>query len=161
MAEDPNLHPVPALKDSGLRNLRERWFTWRAGQDIPLRVAFDPIDFPRQISHMQLGEIVPDANAIRPYDVVLRYVGTGWVELFNAPQLTNTRISELGPVYGERWFSIHDRVIAAREPVMMTGAPYGVDKDFLEFEILGLPLSKTGREVDYVVLALSLLQPLV
>lgn len=160
MVEDPKLHVVETLQDPGLRNLRDRWTTWRTGNDIPLRVSFDPIDFPRQISLMQLGEIVPEPNALRPYDVVLRYLGSGWVDLFNAPQLTNTKLSDLGPVYGERWLSLHDQVIATRAPMVMIGMPYGIDKDFLDFEILCLPLSKTGKDVDYIVLALALLRTL-
>lgn len=159
MGEESKLRPIAMLQDAGLQNLQKRWSSWRMNGEIPLRVSFDPIDFPRQISMMQLGEIVPEPNALRPYDVVLRYLGTGWVDLFNAGQLTNTRVSELGPVYGERWFNVHDQVVAARQPLTIGGSPYGIDKEFLDFEILGLPLSKTGRDVDYVLLALAMVSP--
>jgi hypothetical protein len=158
MAEDPKLRTIAMLQDPGLRNLQERWFSWRGDGEIPLRVSFDPIDFPRQIPLMQLGEIVPEANALRPYDVVLRYLGSGWVDLFDAGQLTNTKLSDLGLVYGERWFALHDLVVAARKPLTVAGSPYGIDKDFLDFEILGLPLSRTGRDVDYVLLALAMIR---
>ena len=157
MIEDPTFHPTTVLCDAGLMTLRDTWKSWQVGQLIPPRSAFDPIAFPRQLPLMKLTEVLREPNQIRSYDVVIRYMGTGWTELFNAAHLTNTKISDLGPIYGERWFSFYDRVIAARAPVTVRGAPFGVDKEFLGFEMLGLPLSKTGDSVDYVLGVIALL----
>lgn len=159
MAEDSKLHPKSILQDGGLQHLRERWQSWRHGGALPLRSSFDPMEFPRQLSLMKLVECVAEPNPLRDYDAVIRYMGTGWVDLFEAPWLTNTRLSSLGEVYGERWLDFCDQVIAARNPVTVAGRPYQIDKDYLSFEILGLPLSKTGETVDYIVMALALLQP--
>jgi hypothetical protein len=157
MAEDSKLHPKSVLQDVGLQHLRDRWYQWRVGEALPLRSAFDPMEFPRQLSLMMTVECVPQPNPLRSYDAVIRYMGTGFVELFEAPWLTNTTLSALGAIYGERWLNVCDQIIAARSPIVLTGRPYQIDKDFIDFEILGLPLSKTGEKADYLIMALALL----
>jgi len=157
MSEESKLHPKSVLQDGGLQHLRDRWHEWRVGEALPLRPSFDPMEFPRQLSLMMMVECVPQPNPLRSYDALIRYMGTGWVELFNAPWLTNTTISALGEIYGERWLDLCDRIIAARGPIVVAGRPYQIDKDYLDFEILGLPLSKTGETADYLVMALAVL----
>ncbi|MDY0882944.1 PAS domain-containing protein [Dongia soli] len=157
MAEDSKLHPKSVLQDGGLKHLRDRWYQWRVGEALPLRSAFDPMEFPRQLSLMMTVECVAQSNPLRPYDALIRYMGTGFVELFEAPWLTNTTLSALGEIYGERWLDVCDQIIAASKPIALAGRPYEIDKDYIDFEILGLPLSKTGETADYLIMALAIL----
>jgi hypothetical protein len=150
--EDPRWHSKAALERPELANLLRTWYRWAAVEPIPLRPQFDPIDFPRLLPWMVLAEVLSDA----PFDVCIRYLGSEIVHYFNSGNLTGKRLSELEPVFVRRWSEVGEQVVAARTPQFFHGAPFMVEKSFAQFEMLALPLSKTGQAVDFVILAMAM-----
>lgn len=149
--EDPRWHSKAALERPELANLLGAWRRWAAAESIPLRPQFDPVDFPRLLPWMVLAEVLSDA----PFDACIRYLGSEIVHYFNSGNLTGKRLSELDPVFVKRWSEVGEKVVAARAPQFFRGAPFMVDKSFAQFEMLALPLSKTGQAVDFVILAMA------
>ncbi|HJR22914.1 MAG TPA: PAS domain-containing protein [Dongiaceae bacterium] len=150
--EDPCWHSKAALERPELANLLETWRRWAAVQSIPLRPQFDPIDFPRLLPWMVLAEVLSDA----PFDARIRYLGSEFVHYFDSGSLTGKRLSDLEPVFVKRWSEVGEKVVAARTPQFFHGAPFMVDKAFVQFEMLALPLSKAGQAVDFVILAMAM-----
>jgi hypothetical protein len=136
-----------------LLQLLERWRDWAKTDSLPMRARFDPIDFPRLLPWVILAEILPEAPR---FDARLRYLGSEIVHFFQSENLTGTLVSDLPTPYDQRWSDVGERAMAARGPLFLEGKPYQVDLSFVPFEILVLPLSKTGGSVDFLILALAI-----
>ncbi|HWA49664.1 MAG TPA: PAS domain-containing protein [Dongiaceae bacterium] len=135
-----------------LRDLAATWRGWAKGRALPLRDRFDPVDFPKLLPWIVLMEILPEAPEL---DARIRYVGSEIVHYFSSANITGTTLSDLGPIYWDRWADVGRQVRQARGPLCFQGAPFLVGKAHVNFEMLVLPLSKTGEGVDFLILALS------
>jgi hypothetical protein len=151
--EDPRWHSKAALVRPELINLLGKWHGWAAVESIPLRTQFDPIDFPRLLPWMVLTEVLVDSPR---FDARIRYIGSEFGHYFNSENLTGTRLGDQEPTFVSRWSEVGEKVVAARAPQFFHGAPFMVDKAFAHFEMLALPLSKTGQAVDFVIVAIAL-----
>ena len=150
--EDPRWHSKARLEQAELLGLLEQWQGWARLEPVPLRKRFDPVDFPKLLPWIILAEVLND----RPqFDARFRYLGTEIVHNFKSANLTGTRVSDLAPIFARRWAEVGEKVVAARAPQFLHGAPFMVDKAFLKLEMLALPLSKKGETVDFVVLAMA------
>ena len=152
MHEDPHWHRKIELADRGLHNLLNQWQNWAQSEPIPLRIRFDPVDFPRLLPWIILCEVL---SAPPAFDARVRYMGSEIVQNFNGQNCTGMRVSELEPVFARRWTDVGDKVVTARGAVFFEGRPFMVDKAFALFEMLALPLSKAGESIDFLVLALA------
>jgi len=150
--DNPRWHGTDALQQPALRDFAETWRDWAKEEPLPRRAHFDPVDFPRLLPWVVLMEVLPEAAE---FDARIRYVGSEIVHYFNSEHITGMTLSDLGPVYWDRWADVGTRVAAARAPQYFRGAPFLVDRDFVDFELLALPLSKAGATFDFLLLALS------
>lgn len=150
--EDPRWHSKTVLHQPELCDLLERWRGWAQSGMLPLRAQFDPMEFPRVLPWMVLAEVLA---APPGFDARMRYIGSEIVHYFDSRNLTGARVSDLEPIYARRWSDVCEKVITARAPLFFEGRPFMVDKAFVLFEMLALPLSKGGQTVDFVVLALA------
>ncbi|TDQ83159.1 hypothetical protein A8950_1444 [Dongia mobilis] len=148
-------HPQPGPQDSGLHHLEKAWRDWAREDGLPFRPRFDPMAFPKLLQWMMLGEIVDRPNDTRPYDVLGRYLGREIEHYFATANFTRRHLSEVGPVYAERWFGVIDQAIAARAPICFHGSPYRTGFDFIRLEMLTLPFARSQHEVGYILFAMA------
>ena len=151
--EDPRWRSAAGVERPELLELLKKWQDWACVESIPLRPQFDPIDFPRLLPLMVLAEVLREAPG---FDARMRYIGSEFVHYFDSGNLTGKRLSDLEPVFVKRWSEVGEKVLAARAPQFFNGAPFMVDKAFVQFEMLALPLSKAGQAVDFVILAMAM-----
>jgi hypothetical protein len=145
-------HSKDALEQPALIDLHRRWQEWGSTEAIPLRPQFDPVDFPKVLPWLVLAEFIAGGPAL---DATIRYIGSEIVHYFDSQHLTGMRLSDLDPVFVARWSQVGEQVIAARAPQFFAGTPYMVGREYLRLEMLALPLSRDGRSVDYIVLAIG------
>lgn len=150
--ENPRWQSKAALERDALRDLTAVWQGWAKTAPLPLRDQFDPVDFPKLLPWIVLMEILPEAPEL---DARIRYVGTEIVHYFNSENITGKMLSDLGPIYWDRWADVGRQVSQARAPLCFQGAPFLVGKAHISLEMLVLPLSKTGKAVDFLIFAMS------
>jgi hypothetical protein len=143
-SEDPNLSIVEEPAARTLREMLAAWQAWPKDGRLPRRSAFDPVDFPRLLPWMLLFEVEARPNRHRDYDMLFRTVGSSFSETLQAAGLTGTYLSDLPDPYPERWFPGFDRLRDGRKPIAVRGKPYLLDKTYLQFELLYLPLARNA-----------------
>ena len=129
--------------DAKLIDLLRRWQSWPQVGGLPGRDCFDPTDMPHLLPQIILLEYDTNPNPYRDYDGLHRYIGTRVGEDFNMARRTRTHMSSGGQAFAERWFPVHDQLRQTRQPLAVQGIPYLVDKVYLRFEILYLPLARS------------------
>ena len=144
LSEDPTLTIVAEPAARVLRELLEAWRSWPKEGRLPRRAAFDPVDFPRLLPWMLLYEFDRHPNRYRDYDMLFRYVGTALGDTLRSGGLTGTYLSALPDPFPERWFPSNDRLRETATPLVVRGKPYLVDKTYLQFEMLYLPLARNA-----------------
>lgn len=150
--ENPRWHGKATLDHAALRGLAATWQGWAKNAPVPMRERFDPVDFPKLLPWIVLAEILPEATG---FDARVRYVGSEIVHYFNSEHITGQSLSDLGPVYWDRWADVGRQVVDSRAPRYFQGAPFMVGKAHVDFEMLVLPLSKSGAAVDFLIMAFS------
>lgn len=132
---------------SSLRNLFDYWDARRGARLMPARSDLDPVDLKPVLPMLILIDVVPDA---RRY--AYRLVGTREVEMRgNDP--TGKAIKDA--YYGEspeETASYLDRVVRTRQPVLYRGTYQPLSTRTQREDVLFLPLSKDGENVDMIML---------
>jgi hypothetical protein len=142
LSEDPNLTIAEQPTAKELRAMLLAWHGWPKSGRLPRRNSFDPVDFPQLLPWMLLFEFEPRANRYRDYDMLYRYIGTAFADTLQSGGLTGTYISALPDPFPERWFPTFDRLRQDAKPIAVRGKPFLVDKTYLKFELLYLPLAR-------------------
>jgi hypothetical protein len=93
---------------------------------------------------MVLLEVAPHPNRTRDYDMLYRYIGSAVAETLQCEGLTGTYMSNLPGPFPDRWFPTFDRLRETAKPFVVCGKPYLVDKTYLRFELLYLPLARNA-----------------
>ena len=144
LSEDPNLSIAEMPAAAELQTLLTAWHTWPKDGRLPRRDRFDPVDFPRLLPWMMLFEFEPRANRIHDFDLLFRYVGSALADTLQSQGLTGTYLSALPDPFPQRWFPSFDRLRQNGTPFAVRGKPYLVDKTYLKFELLYLPLARNA-----------------
>ena|GEM_PF-3165316 len=147
MLESPSLMICAAPIEAKLRELLQHWQNWPKRNGLPGRDQFEPADMPHLLPHLCLLEFDRHANPYRDYDALFRYIGTRIGEDFSMSNSTRTHMSDFGSTFSQRWFPVYDRVIKTRHPLVVQGVPYLIDKTYLRFELLFLPLTRGDATV--------------
>lgn len=148
----------PTLASPGLYKLQSAWHEWSLAGRIPSRASFDPFEFPTLLPLMLLSEVIDEPNAIRPYDMLYRYVGTDFSTFFDSGKVTRARLSNIGAPFDERWFAVSDAVLKAKGPCYFIGNPIGTVYAHVGLEMLALPLARPDGPADtvgFILCALS------
>lgn len=145
LLESPSLSLSTAPTEPKLRELLTHWQNWPQTGGLPDRDQFEPADMPHLLPHLCLVEYDRHDNPFRDYDVLFRYIGTRIGEDFSMSNSTRSHMSDFGPTFAKRWFPVFDRLVETRRPVVVQGVPYLIDKTYLRFEILFLPLTRADR----------------
>jgi hypothetical protein len=130
-----------------LRMLYSYWDEKRGQREMPGRADIDPVDLKPLLPLLCLVDLVKDE---RRY--VYRLVGTRDVEM-RGHNPTGKAVGEA--YYGEsaaQTTAYFDRVVATRRPLLYRGTfrpwPTRIETD----EVIYLPLSRDGREIDMIML---------
>ena len=156
--ESPILDLLTTPTVSFLGDLLAHWQAWSKAGGMPHRDRFDPVDFPRLLPDLSLIGIDRHANAYRDYDVLFRSIGTRLGQHFSMTGFTRRHLSDLGAPFAPRWFTVYDRLRHTAQPLTVSGVPYLMNKTYLRFEILLLPLTAGPDErgtahVDFALYA--------
>jgi hypothetical protein len=144
LSEDPNLSIAEEPAARALREMLLVWRSWPRDGRLPRRNAFDPVDFPRLLPWMLLFEFEARPNRYRDYDLLYRYIGTAFGETLQSQGLTGTYLSALPEPFPQRWFPGFDRLRRDAKPIAARGKPYLLDKTYMQFELLYLPLARNA-----------------
>ncbi|HVJ42268.1 MAG TPA: PAS domain-containing protein [Dongiaceae bacterium] len=142
LLESPSLTISPTPTEAKLRELLGHWQAWPKQDGLPGRDQFEPADVPHLLPHLCLIEYDRHDNPYRPYDVLFRYIGTRIGEDFSMSHVTRGHMSDFGAVFAHRWYPVFDRVVETRQPFAVQGVPYLIDKTYLRFELVFLPLMR-------------------
>lgn len=132
-----------------LRQLLAYWESRAEAGRLPGRRNIDPLDIPRLMPHLALLDILRD-----PPDYRYRLTGTGFVEAIGHDR-TGARAREIfsGPAL-EQTVRLIGRLIETRAPLAFEGTLYWLNKDYLRFQTLCLPLAADGETVDMAIMGL-------
>lgn len=142
LMESPELAFSESLAEPRLTELLARWQSWPKIDGIPGRDQFEPADIPHLLPDLVLAEYDRHGNPYRDYDTLFRYIGSRIGNDFSMTQSTRGHMSDFGADFADRWFPVFDRVRETRQPVMVQGVPYLIDKTYLRFEMVLLPLAR-------------------
>jgi hypothetical protein len=140
--ESPELTFVADPTEPALIDLRRRWQAWPKSGGLPGREQFEPADMPHLLPRIALVEFDRHGNPYRDYDVLFRYIGSRLGDDFQMSQQTRQHMSNFGSLIAQRWFPVYDRLRETRAPVVIQGVPYLLDKTYLRFEVVYLPLAR-------------------
>lgn len=147
------LTDMTALKPP-LRLLHDYWQGKRPPGRLPARRDIDPVEIPQLMPQVALVDILRE-----PLDYRYRLFGTRLVEMMGTER-TGKRMRE---VMDATAVAASERLIAGlidtREPIAFAGRLFWLDKDFIGFETLVLPLAADGETVDMAVMGLEFGQP--
>jgi hypothetical protein len=132
---------------SPLREIRDYWASKCGGRAIPRRADIDPLELPPQhMPYLSILEVLPDTNDFR-----FRLIGTGITERMGRDS-TGRAVREVYAAADREtrdWMlETYQAVVTHRRPVLKRGTLRMVQKDFVDFEALHLPLSEDGERVS-------------
>jgi hypothetical protein len=137
-----------------LETLLANWREWSRLHNPPRRQQFDAVEFPAYLPDLCLIEFDQHANPYRDYDAMYRTIGSRIGDHFGMANHTRGHLSDFGAIFAARWFTVYDRLRQTAQPLTLTGVPYLMNKTYLRFEMLLLPLVGTATTtIDFALFA--------
>lgn len=145
---------LPAeIRHPNLVRLYRHWETVRGTRLMPSRAEFDPLALPDLLGNLLLIDVLREPLRYR-----YRLIGSRLTERVGR-DMTGRFFDEVPePVYRERLYSWHGAVVEAKAPRGATTARRLLER-WEPYEILTLPLSANGVEVDMTLTGLYYLTP--
>ncbi len=135
-------HPTHAF-------LRAYWEGKRRGRLMPARADIDPVEMKAHLGWIVLADVLPGCTDFR-----LRLVGTLVTEYFlrdNTGRTIKESFAEADPAVTDSVLAAFRTVARERAPLRSFGSPGWLGREFLDFDLLLLPLSAEGVHVDIVM----------
>jgi len=143
----PSLTVDPDNLASPLREIRDYWAAKSGGRAMPRRADIDPLELPPQhMPYLSIIEVLPDTDDFR-----FRLLGTGITERLGRDSTGRTVREVYAATDRETrdWMlETYQAVVTRKRPVLKRGTLRMVQKDFVDFEALHLPLSEDGEHVS-------------
>ncbi len=141
-----------AMMSPILRQLRDYWLALRGERTMPSRADIDPVHIPALLPHIVLVDVIGAPPVFR-----YRLVGTGVTEIANR-DATGCILDE--SLYGNNT----DRMLLAYRETVADGRPKAVrevvqfvQKDWVRIEVLLMPLSADGQNIDMILGAVDMI----
>ena len=135
------------IRHPKLRRLFGYWDSRRGERAMPARRDLDPVDFAYALPGIVLIDVLH-----KPLRFRARLVGTMVVTRLGY-DLTGHMIDELrDPTYRETILASYREVVAARRPSVVQRDEVAEGRSF-RYEVLRLPLSSDGEEIDMLMTA--------
>jgi hypothetical protein len=139
---DPSLTSMP----KALVNFKAYWDRKRGDRLMPAREDIDPLELREHLGWILITEVVGETRRLR-----YRLIGSEIAKRLGRDS-TNKYLDELYPAPDhERFASSFHQVVASRRPMRMTGEVLLSARTWLTFEVLDLPLSQNGVDVNMIV----------
>jgi len=124
------------------------WERKRGTRLMPAPSDIDPVEMPRLLPYIAIGDITRD-----PLDMRYRLMGTRLVEMGGVDRTgTSIREGHSGERLAQRLAAL-ERMLAAPGPVALGGRLDWLDRGFRRFECVHLPLSADGVSVTRLLAA--------
>ncbi len=133
------------------KQLYDYWNQKRGSRFAPTRGDIDPIDFPRLLPHLCMYKVHLD-----PLEYEATLMGTAIVDMWGV-DYTGKYMKDivLGPIYPS--VRMHfDNVIIDKKPTLHDLDASWIDKDYIKYSRLMLPLSENGTDVDRLFVCIVL-----
>jgi hypothetical protein len=143
----PSLTIDPDNLASPFREIRDYWATKCGGRAMPRRADIDPLELPPQhMPYLSILDVLPDTDDFR-----FRLLGTGITERLGRDS-TGRTVREVyaaaQPAMRDWMLDSYRAVVTHKRPVLKRGTLGMVQKEFVDFEALHLPLSEDGERVS-------------
>lgn len=136
------------LRHPHLVRLYRHWDEVRRGRPMPSRADLDPVSLPQLLGHLLLIDVLRAPLRFR-----YRLIGTRLTERIRR-DMTGKFFDDIPePVYRDRLYDWHGGVVAEKAPRGGVTARRLLDR-WEPYEILTLPLSTDGVEVDMTLTGL-------
>ena len=143
----PSLTVDPGDLASPLREIRDYWASKCGDRAMPRRADIDPLDLPPQhMPFLSILEVLPDRQDFR-----FRVIGTGITERLGRDSTGKTvrEVYATADHETREWMlETYQAVVTHKRPVLKRGTLRMVQKEFVDFEAVHLPLSEDGERVS-------------
>lgn len=137
---------MPGPSAPALQRLYQGWNDRRRGREFPARADFDPIDLKYVLGDLALVDVLRDPLRFR-----FRIHPTNVVEKFGF-DLTGKLVDEIPDRNHRLLCREHfEEVVKIRTPIVQIRPAMSTDYRFWNCEILALPLSNHGTDVDMLM----------
>lgn len=134
------------LESEMLQRFHADWDARRRSREFPARGDFDPCDFSYALGYISLMDVVRD-----PLRFHFRLQGTGIVE-HTGVEMTGKFVDQMKDRRHCEMATGHFReVVETRQPVVKIRRAYITDVRVWNCEVLVLPLSSNGADIDMLV----------
>jgi hypothetical protein len=128
-----------------LREVKDYWDAKRGARAMPRRADIDPHELRRHLPFLWLVDVLPGAQDFR-----FRLIGTGITEQLGRDSTGKTLrevYTPTGPAVLKWALAICTNAVRLQRPVVGYGTLRPLDKEFVAFQSLHLPLSEDGERV--------------
>lgn len=130
-----------------LREVREYWAGKCGVRPMPRRQDIDPLELPRShMPYLSVLEVLSGGDDFR-----FRLLGTGITDLLGRDSTGKTVREVYAAADSEmrQWMlDVYQAVVTHKRPVLKRGSLRMVQKEYIDFEALHLPLSEDGEHVS-------------
>ena len=121
------------------------WLDVKGDKLMPSRADINPVDIPKLLPNITLARVEDDGR----YKITL--VGSKNVNALGV-ELTGKYLDEIGPLYDDaKWR--YDWLVENKRPYIYEGKHNWSEKNYLDFSVIGLPLSENGEDVNGMMFA--------
>jgi hypothetical protein len=140
------LDPSPTSLPKALVDFKTYWDRKRGERSMPARADIDPLDLREHLGWILMTEVVGETRRLR-----YRLVGSEIAKRLGR-DATNRYLDELYPGADQDGVaaSFH-QVVTSRRPTRMIGEILLSRRILLTFDVLNLPLSQNGVDVNMIV----------
>jgi hypothetical protein len=129
-----------------LREILDYWNRRCGMRDMPSRHDIDPLELRNHLPYLSLVDVLDGGRDFR-----FRLIGTGITARFGRDS-TGKTVREIYATTAPQvlpWvLDSMKSVVDTKQPVIMRGVLRAVQKDFMPFEVLRMPLSECGEAVS-------------
>jgi hypothetical protein len=136
-----------AVRSADLRRLYDDWQSSRRGRKFPARADFDPLDFKYILGSLSLIDVIGAPPRFR-----IRLHASNIVDRAGM-DLTGKFIDEMPAERRDKALAHYSRVLQERAPIAIAYEGEPIDERLWNCEILVLPLSSDGANVDMLISA--------
>lgn len=131
---------------SELREVKEYWNAKRGARPMPRRADIDPFELRHHLPFLWLVDVLPGAADFR-----FRLIGTAITQHLGRDSTGKTVrdvYAPLGPAVLQWALDVCTSAVRLQRPVVASGTLRPLNKEYIAFQSLHLPLSEDGERVN-------------
>lgn len=132
-----------ALENARMRTLFHYWESKLGNRPVPLKKQIDPVEIPKLLEYILMAEVQEAEKRYRFLNVGTHVVQAIGHE-FSWKLFAEARLGAALKGFTD----LYDFVRTSGEPVFFSGSLFWKNRDYLRFDEVLLPLSRTGERID-------------